>query len=126
MCDLIDSQLQPVGFGARTEQCGTHLGSVYSRNAFLERIVSSELELEFGLEGLRPWTDAGNAVDSVAPKLSIVVHDREAKLSSWAQRSEYGSTRRDTYSPLECPRSGVADISLWKTSWREFRSRSTR
>jgi hypothetical protein len=47
--------------------------------AFLVRI--SELNAELGLEGRRRWPDPGDAVDSVAPKLSIVFDDKEDQVA---------------------------------------------
>jgi hypothetical protein len=43
--------------------------------------MNSELDSEHGLEGRRRWTDAGDAVDSVAPKLSMVVYDKEDQVA---------------------------------------------
>ena len=44
-------------------------------------MTNSELDSEFGLEGHRRWTDAGDAVDSVAPKLSVIVDDEEDQVA---------------------------------------------
>lgn len=40
--------------------------------------TTSELDSEFGLEGPAGWTDAGNAINSVAPKPSrVVVNEKD-------------------------------------------------
>ena len=78
LCRLLNL-VQPVGLRVRTKQRSTHLGGANSMEAILVRI--SELDSELGLEGRRRWTDAGDAVDSVAPKLSIVVDDKEDQVA---------------------------------------------
>ena len=65
-----------------TSESGTcEAGQISSEMPGLVWWSDSELDSEHGLEGRRRWTDAGDAVDSVAPKLSMVVYDKEDQVA---------------------------------------------